>query len=68
MGCSRRLTNGTVTHAEFMSHRRVYHPIPRQQDIGLRRYRLGQLQEPAGRLGQALCRNEDGLMEILRQR
>ena len=50
-----------------MVHGRVNQPVPREDDVGLRRHRLWQLEQLAGRLGEALRRDEDAFLEVLRE-
>lgn len=41
-------------------------PVSCQDDVGLRSHGLGELEEAAGGLGEALGGDEDGVLEILR--
>ncbi len=52
------------THAKFVGHYGFYEPVSREEDIGLGGDGLGQLEEEAGGLGQALRREEDGVLEL----
>jgi hypothetical protein len=47
-----------------MGHHGLDEPVARQQDIGLRGHGLRELEEEAGGLGQALCREENGVLEL----
>lgn len=58
----------STTYAEFIRHRLVHQQVSSYYDIGLRRNRLGKLEEQASRLGQALRREEDGILKVLGER
>jgi hypothetical protein len=47
-----------------MGHHRLDEPVPREEDIGLRGDGLGELEEDTGGLGEALCREEDGVLQF----
>lgn len=49
-----------------MKHWRLDKPVSRQQDIGLGGRGLRQLKEHASRLGQALGRVEDNVLQVAR--
>lgn len=51
-----------------MRHERLDEPVSRQEDIGLRRDGLRELEEDTGGLGEALRREEDGVLELERER
>ena len=55
---------GRRTHAKFVGHDGLNKPVSREEDIGLGGDGLGQLEEEAGGLGQALRREEDGVLEL----
>ena len=58
---------GRRTHTKFVGHDGLNEPVSREEDIGLGGDGLGQLEEEAGGLGQALRREEDGVLELNRE-
>lgn len=54
-------------YTKLVGHGRVDKPVSCQDDVGLRSHGLGELEEAAGGLGEALGGDEDGVLEILRQ-
>ena len=52
------------TYAEFMSQHGLNEPVPRQKHIGLGGHGLGELQQQAGGLREALGREEDGVLQV----
>lgn len=62
------LATGRRHYAKLVRHERLDQPVPRQQDVSSGRDGLGELEEDAGGLGEALGREEDGVLELERER
>lgn len=58
---------GGWAYAKFVRHKRLDEPVSRKEDIGLGGDGLGELEEDAGGLGQALGREEDGILQLDRE-
>lgn len=55
---------GRRRYAKLVRHHGLDEPVSRQQDIGLGGDGLRQLEEDAGGLGEALRREEDGVLQL----